>query len=50
MSVGTLFGTGSTDSMALAENLKEENWDCDYEERNDSHIHYEDQFYLEKVC
>lgn len=43
MSVGTLFGTGSTDSMALAENLKEENWDCDYEER------YADQLCLEKV-
>lgn len=27
MSVGTLFGTGATDSMALAEHLKEENWD-----------------------
>ncbi|KAF8376363.1 hypothetical protein PRIPAC_82792, partial [Pristionchus pacificus] len=43
MSVGTLFGTGSTDSMALAENLKEENWDCDYEER------YADQLCLEKT-
>lgn len=27
MSVGTLFGTGATDSMALAEHLKEENWE-----------------------